>query len=381
MSKQDRQGVRTINGLEQKYQFGHTFAEIMGIATDAQRNAEEAKEIASEAESNLTSEEIFNILTQNGTVQGLYRDDNGDLYFNGEYIKAGTFTSTAEVYIEPGVEELETVKNHLLGKEIIPANRIALYDTDGSGTVNITDHVRFQSWVLGKESISSWPNAVKSIVTVTVDATNLEKTVKISGTNMWGREVVSYIGLTSGNIGRHNGSLLINGILSIGGDITISVNADGRATITGLTDPVDSTDAVNKAYVDGKSEVVEVTAGVVTETSGNVTYTYPFTYRIIKKANGFVEIFGTSDEFETSITKGWGSLCESNPLTLPQYGITLTSVLFCQASFASSPGQPIAWTEGCFNDVTSPGATYLCRADQVQSIKGKLCSYTVGTWK
>ena len=367
-AKQDRQGVRT-------------FAEVMGFATDAQKDASQAKQEAEEVSEKMNPEEIFRLLTNDGKSQGLYRGDDGNLYVNGEYIQAGTFTSTAEVYIEPGVEELETVKNHIFRKELIPPDRIALYDTDGSGTVNITDQLRFQSWVLGKESISSWPNAVKSIVTVTVDATNLEKTVKISGTNMWGREVVSYIGLTSGNIGRHNGSLLINGILSIGGDITISVNADGRATITGLTDPVEDSDAVNKAYVDGKSEAVEVTAGVVTHPSGNVTYTYPFTYRIIKKANGIVEIIGTSDQFETSITKGWGSLCESNPLTLPQYGITLTSVLFCQVSFASSPGQPIAWTEGCFNDVTSPGATYLCRADPVQSIKGKLCSYTVGTWK
>ena len=33
--KQDRQGVRTASQLEQKYQFGQRFAEIMGIATDA----------------------------------------------------------------------------------------------------------------------------------------------------------------------------------------------------------------------------------------------------------------------------------------------------------------------------------------------------------
>lgn len=35
MSKQDRQGVRTASDLEQKYNFDKTFAELMGIATDA----------------------------------------------------------------------------------------------------------------------------------------------------------------------------------------------------------------------------------------------------------------------------------------------------------------------------------------------------------
>lgn len=34
-AKQDRQGVRTASDLERKYQFGKTFAELMGIANDA----------------------------------------------------------------------------------------------------------------------------------------------------------------------------------------------------------------------------------------------------------------------------------------------------------------------------------------------------------
>lgn len=35
MSKQDRQGARTPADLERKYNFGKTFAELLGIATDA----------------------------------------------------------------------------------------------------------------------------------------------------------------------------------------------------------------------------------------------------------------------------------------------------------------------------------------------------------
>lgn len=38
MNRQDRQGVRTPADLEQKYQFGKRFAEIMGIALDAQKS-------------------------------------------------------------------------------------------------------------------------------------------------------------------------------------------------------------------------------------------------------------------------------------------------------------------------------------------------------
>lgn len=40
MSKQDRQGARTPADLEQKYQFGKKFAELMGIATDARESVD-----------------------------------------------------------------------------------------------------------------------------------------------------------------------------------------------------------------------------------------------------------------------------------------------------------------------------------------------------
>jgi hypothetical protein len=42
MSRQDRQGARTPADLEQKYKFGKSFAEVMGIALDAQKSVEEA---------------------------------------------------------------------------------------------------------------------------------------------------------------------------------------------------------------------------------------------------------------------------------------------------------------------------------------------------
>lgn len=40
MSKQDRQGARTAKDLEQKYQFGKQFAELMGIALDARESVD-----------------------------------------------------------------------------------------------------------------------------------------------------------------------------------------------------------------------------------------------------------------------------------------------------------------------------------------------------
>lgn len=39
-AKQDRQGVRTATDIERKYQFGKTFAELMGIANDARSHVD-----------------------------------------------------------------------------------------------------------------------------------------------------------------------------------------------------------------------------------------------------------------------------------------------------------------------------------------------------
>lgn len=41
----------------------------------------------------MTPEEVFNKLTDNGTKQGLYMSDDGDIYFNAEYIKSGTISA------------------------------------------------------------------------------------------------------------------------------------------------------------------------------------------------------------------------------------------------------------------------------------------------
>lgn len=48
MSKQDRIYPRTPAQLEIQYQFGKTFAELMGVATDAQTHAQQAEESVNE---------------------------------------------------------------------------------------------------------------------------------------------------------------------------------------------------------------------------------------------------------------------------------------------------------------------------------------------
>ncbi len=77
MSKQDRQGVRTAAEFERKYNIKKNFTQAVGIAEEAKRVAEEAQS------KEMSAEEIFNILTNNGQVQGIYQQD-GKWYINAE---------------------------------------------------------------------------------------------------------------------------------------------------------------------------------------------------------------------------------------------------------------------------------------------------------
>lgn len=89
MSKQDRVAPRTAADLESKYNFGKTFAEAMGFAQEAQSAAESASEAVNQLDEKLDQDEIFNRLTNNGESQGVYRGDDGQIYINASYIKAG----------------------------------------------------------------------------------------------------------------------------------------------------------------------------------------------------------------------------------------------------------------------------------------------------
>ena len=63
-------------------------------AKDAKEAAEDAKAGVSDLDKKLTAKEIFDRLTENGTLQGLFRDtDTGDILINAAYIVAGILAS------------------------------------------------------------------------------------------------------------------------------------------------------------------------------------------------------------------------------------------------------------------------------------------------
>lgn len=209
--KMDRQGSRTPADTERKYSFGKSFAEANGLALDARRSAEEAKKAADEAKeaANIDHDEVFNLLTKNGTVQGIYEKD-GQIYINAAYIQSlekmfakdlimtGKFINTAEVYVAPGEAEINAIRQHILGNVTISGTLFPLYDFDCDGELTVIDMLYARRASIGSISVSELPNfsiIPKSTVTLTIDLSNPEKAICISGANAWGRAFESYVGV------------------------------------------------------------------------------------------------------------------------------------------------------------------------------------------
>ena len=119
-----------------------------------------------------------------------------DVLLDIDYLKSkssetssGTTSTTISIFLEPGEEEAKTIMNHQAGIELIPADRIHLYDFNNSGDVTAVDGRIVNQVIAGLTSLASWSEAEKSDVTVTIDMSTPEKIVSAKGTNMWGREV------------------------------------------------------------------------------------------------------------------------------------------------------------------------------------------------
>lgn len=206
--KQDRQAPRNPTQLEHKYGFGRQFAEVMGVATDAQQRVVRL-------DAGLTQEEIMNRLTNHGAAQGIYRTDEGEIFMNGSYIKSGlveadridtgnlfakniemtgTFEGSAMAYIPPTYADIQNAWKIYTGEQNRPSS--SNYDLNKDGDqADLEDlQLMFQVW-RGERLMSSCPGAARKKVQIRINPTSPDKTVYIYGTNQFGTLVESYIGI------------------------------------------------------------------------------------------------------------------------------------------------------------------------------------------
>ena len=159
------------------------------------------------------------------------RDKSAEAARGAAFRVKGALTSVAEVFLVPGLEEFETLRKHLLGESVIPDEELLKYDFNSDGIISITDALLCRSAALGLESLSGWAGAEKTPVEVTLDASNTEKAIKVSGENMWGRKVEYYMGFNGASLGRIIGNLAVGGLLSAGSSLMLGTDADGNPTL------------------------------------------------------------------------------------------------------------------------------------------------------
>lgn len=105
------------------------------------------------------------------------------------------YSENSNVYINPGYEEAEKIRQHNLGNSLLSTTQIPKYDFNNDGKVNLADALIVRKILNGTANYSSYSLAKPSKVTIEVDPSNATKTIKISGTNAWNRLIESYFGI------------------------------------------------------------------------------------------------------------------------------------------------------------------------------------------
>lgn len=178
----------------------------VGQASDL---ADAAAKAAVDAQTQL---DIFNKLTKNGLLQGLYMK-NDDLYINASYIKSGKIISEGQTYLRPTYEDCMNMVWSLNNPAGFPPKDF--YDLNGDGAFTITDVLLALNVCYGKADISECVSLNKSTVKVTIDPSNPLETLEIAGVNMWGSEVKVSFGANKTAIPVISGNCVVGGRMSV----------------------------------------------------------------------------------------------------------------------------------------------------------------------
>lgn len=169
-----------------------------------------------------TQADIFNKLTKNGEIHGLFMKD-GQLYINALYILTNSFTATAEAYLPPTYDDVMGMAWSLSFPDRFPPKDI--YDLNGDGSFDVTDVRLAENIYLGKANIEDCPGVQRTEVTVTIDPSDSERAILITGTNMWGSEITVSVGACGSNIPAIRGNCSIGGKLAVGDSAIVKMLA------------------------------------------------------------------------------------------------------------------------------------------------------------
>ncbi len=174
-----------------------------------------ADSAAAHAVASQTQAQIFNKLTNGGKVKGIYMLDDGQLYINASYIKSGSIVSEGKAYLPPTYDDvIEMLWSSIFPDTYPPKD---FYDLNGDGKLDKDDVLLAREIYLGNRDISECPGVYKTDVTVTIEPSNAQAAVLISGINMWGSEITMSLGANSSKIPVISGDCSVQGKLAVGG--------------------------------------------------------------------------------------------------------------------------------------------------------------------
>lgn len=239
MSKQDGYASRTATDLERKYNFGQTFAEVYNLVSDARKVAEEAKESVE----GLDQEAIFNLLTNFGEWEGVYRGEDDGVYINASYIKTGTLEGE-NLKVAAGTVEGEltaaTIKADKISGGELDFNKVTAKNLE----VNMGDIADLTSLKISANQISGGylDFDIVTAKNLSVDAAQIKGTLSAKS-----------VSVDAG---------CITGTLAIG-----SIDEDDLIT-----------------FIDGRIEAAEVVADTLTSTDGRED-------KLVKIENGEIQFY------------------------------------------------------------------------------------------
>ena len=345
IKKQDIAAPRTVQDMERRYKFGKTFAETMGLAKEASKTAEKAEETVESVSRKLTHEEIFNLLTKDGTLEGLYRGEDGELYVNAKYMVTGVLASKdgESVFID-----LDNGRATLTGS-------LTTEDTeDNTGYVS-------------RAKIS--PGAVEVLGYRKSDSTNNIELTRITPGSVQlqlatGEDVGKYHAFMS--ISPVSGYSMIRLKGNDSSNSYLTIRAEGtKHSISGLSSPTNDYDAACKVYVDRRTLDYIVEQG----TSGIWTYR--------KWNSGKIELWTNSYQFTVTFTKSSIGIYYATENNIPV-------PLVKNIEFASgdcTKWHYVNWASVTCNDGKNLGIRYYGLNANGGGSTIPFSFYVIGTWK
>jgi hypothetical protein len=182
-------------------------------AANNKSTGEIAQQKANEAVSAQGQKAIFDKLTNNGQMQGIYLQD-GMIYINASYVKSGVIISEGKAYLPPTYDDVVKMSWSLTFPQTYPPQDF--YDLNGDGVFDVAD-VRLANEVyLGTASLTQCKSILQTPVTVQINPFDAERTVELTVVNMWGSYISMAVGVTGSQIPRINGDCNVSGVFSVG---------------------------------------------------------------------------------------------------------------------------------------------------------------------